>query len=128
LQAGEREPARAHISHALHPVSDDEGRSGRVAEVWAAVSVGLVLLALVWIVMFERQAITSALVASIALFAFLEASFRGRLTNLVSSVNVGLGMLAALIIVYQFFWELVAAAVLIVGIYILWDNLRELRR
>jgi hypothetical protein len=128
LQAGKREPARAHISRALHPVSDDEGRTGRVAEVWAAVSVGLVLLALVWIVMFERQAITSALVASIALFAFLEASFRGRLTDLVSSVNVGLGMLAALIIVYQFFWELVAAAVLIVGIYILWDNLRELRR
>ena len=78
--------------------------------------------------MFERQAITSALVASIALFAFLEASFRGRMANLLSSVNVGLGILAALIIVYEFFWQLVALVVLIVGIYVLWDNLRELRR
>ena len=128
LQAGEREPARAHISRALHPVSDDEGRTGRVAEVWAAVSVGLLLLALVWIIMFQRQAIDSALVASIALFAFLEASFRGRMANLVSSVNVGLGMLAALIIAYEFFWQIVALAVLVVGLYILWDNLRELRR
>ena len=128
LQAGEREPARAHISRALHPVSDDEGRTGRVAEVWAAVSVGLLLLALVWIIMFQRQAIDSALVASIALFAFLEASFRGRMANLVSSVNVGLGMLAALIIAYEFFWQIVALAVLLVGLYILWDNLRELRR
>ncbi|MBV9455273.1 MAG: hypothetical protein JOZ19_14345 [Rubrobacter sp.] len=128
LQAGQREPARAHISRALQPVSENERRTGRVAEIWAAVSVGLMLLALVWIVMFQRQAITSALVASIALFAFLEASFRGRMANLVSSVNVGLGIVAALIIVYEFFWELVALVVLIVGIYILWDNLRELRR
>jgi uncharacterized membrane protein len=78
--------------------------------------------------MFERQAIYSALVASIALFAFLEASFRGRFANLVSSVNVGLGMLAALILAYEFFWQIVALVVLIVGIYVLWDNLRELRR
>src|SRR5215208_595704 len=128
LQAGEREPTRAHISRALHPVSDDEGRTGRVAEIWAAVSVGLMLIALVWIIMFQRQAIYSALVSSIALFALLEASFRGRLANLVSSVNVGLGMLAALIVAYEFFWQIVALAVLIVGIYVLWDNLRELRR
>jgi hypothetical protein len=128
LQAGEREPARAHISRALQPVSDNERRAGRVAEVWAAVSVGLMLMVLVWIVVFERQQIASALVASIALFAFLEASFRGRLSNLVSSVNVGLGMVAALIIAYEFFWQFVALAVLTVGIYILWDNVRELRK
>jgi uncharacterized membrane-anchored protein len=78
--------------------------------------------------MFERQAIASALVFSIALFAFLEASFRGGLANLVGSVNVGLGMVAALIIVYEFFWQFVALAVLMVGLYVLWDNLRELRR
>jgi hypothetical protein len=128
LRAGEREPARAHISRALRPVSENEGRTGRVAEVWGAVSVGLMLMALVWIVMFKRQAIDSALIASIALFAFLEASFRGRLANLVSSVNVGLGIVAALIIVYEFFWQIVALAVLVVGLYVLWDNLRELRR
>ena len=128
LQAGEQEPARAHISRALHPVSDDEGRTGRVAQLWAAVSVGLMLIALVWIIMFQQQAIYSALVASIAFFALLEASFRGRFANLISSVNIGLGLLAALIIAYEFFWQVVALAVLIVGIYVLWDNLRELRR
>ena len=128
LRAGEREPARAHISRALQPVSDNERRTGRVAEVWGAVSVGLMLIALVSIVMFQRHAIVSALIPSIALFAFLEASFRGRLANLVSSVNVGLGIVAALIIAYEFFWQFVALAVLLVGLYILWDNLRELRR
>jgi hypothetical protein len=128
LRAGEREPARAHISRALQPVSDDERRTGRVAEVWAAVSVGLMLVVLVWIVVFRREVITSALIPSIALFAFLEAGFRGRLSNLVSSVNVGLGIVAALIIAYEFFWQFVALVVLVVGIYVLWENLRELRR
>jgi hypothetical protein len=47
---------------------------------------------------------------------------------LVSSANIGLAVVAALVIIYEFFWQLVVAAVLIVGLYVLWDNLRELRR
>jgi hypothetical protein len=68
------------------------------------------------------------LVISIALFAFVEAGFRGRLVKLISSVNIGLAVVAALILVYEFFWQLVVAVVLILGLYVLWDNLRELRR
>jgi hypothetical protein len=45
----------------------------------------------------------------------------------VSSANVGLAVVATLVLVYQFFWQLVIAMVLVVGLYVLWDNLRELR-
>ena len=128
LRMGEREPARAHISRAHLPASDTELRVSRVAEVWAAVSVGVMLIALVGIVIEARQHLTTALVVSIALFAFVEAGFRRRLTNLVSSVNIGLAVVATLVVVYEFFWPLVILAVLVVGVYILWDNLRELRR
>jgi hypothetical protein len=128
LDAGEREPARAHISRAHRPASDVELRVSRVAEAWAAASVSLVLISFVAIVLFERDHLLSMLVFSIALFAFVEAGFRGRLVNLVSSANIGLAVVAALVIVYEFFWQLVVAAVLIVGLYVLWDNLRELRR
>jgi hypothetical protein len=128
LRAGEREPARAHITRAHRPASEAELRVSRVAEAWAAVSVSLVLISFVGIVIFEREHLISMLVLSITLFAFLEAGFRGRLVNLVSSVNIGLAVVAALILVYEFFWQLVVAAVLILGLYVLWDNLRELRR
>ena len=128
LRAGDRGPARAHISRAHRPASDVELRTSRVAEVWAAVSVGLMLFGLVAIAVFQRQHLTFALVASIALFAFVEAGFKGRLVNLLSSVNIGLGVVAALIIAYEFFWQIIIAAVLLVGVYVLWDNLRELRR
>jgi hypothetical protein len=128
LKVGEREPARAHISRAHRPASEDELRVSRVAEAWAAVSVSLVLISFVGIAMFEREHLISMLVLSIALFAFVEAGFRGRLVNLISSVNIGLAVVATLVIIYEFFWQLVVAGVLILGLYVLWENLRELRR
>ncbi|MDP9410702.1 MAG: hypothetical protein M3P70_09395 [Actinomycetota bacterium] len=128
LEAGERGPARAHIVRAHRPASDAELRVSRVAEAWAAASVSLVLISFVAIALFERDHLISMLVVSISLFAFVEAGFRGRLVNLVSSANIGLAVVAALVIVYEFFWQLVVGAVLIVGLYVLWDNLRELRR
>jgi len=33
---------------------------------------------------------------------------------------------AALVIIYEFFWSLVVAGVVLAGLYILWENLREL--
>jgi hypothetical protein len=127
LRAGERDPARAHIVRAHTPASEDELRISRMAEAWAAVSVSLMIISFVAIALFERQHLISMLVFSIAFFAFVEAGFRGRLVNLVSSANVGLAVVAALVLVYEFFWQLVVATVLVVGFYVLWDNLRELR-
>jgi hypothetical protein len=128
LRAGERDQARAHISRAHRPASEAELRVSRVAEAWAAISVSLMLISFVGIAMFEREHLISMLVFSIAFFAFVEAGFRGRLVNLVSSANIGLAVVATLIIIYEFFWQLVVAAVLVIGLYVLWDNLRELRR
>ena len=88
----------------------------RVAEAWAAISVSLMLISFVGIAMFEREHLISMLVFSIAFFAFVEAGFKGRLVNLVSSANIGLAVVATLIIIYEFFWQLVVAAVLVVGI------------
>jgi hypothetical protein len=128
LRAGEREPARVHITRAHVPASEDELRVSRVAEAWAAVSVSLMIISFVGIALFERQHLISMLVFSIAFFAFVEAGFRGRLVNLVSSANIGLAVVATLVLIYEFFWPLVVVAVLVIGIYVLWDNLRELRK
>jgi hypothetical protein len=128
VKAGERDPARAHIARAQRPASEDELKFSRVAEAWAAVSVSLMLISFVGIVMFQREHLISMLVFSIAFFTFVEAGFRGRLVHVISSANVGLAVVATLIIVYEFFWQLVIATVLVVGLYVLWDNLREIRR
>jgi hypothetical protein len=129
LRAGEREPARSHIERAQRPASETNLRVSRLAEAWAAASVGLMLIVFVLVAMYERGAyLTFALAGSIALFLSVEAGFRGRLTNLVTSATIGLAIVAALVVFYRFFWEIVVVAVLLVGVYVLWDNLRELRR
>ena len=128
LRNGERPPARAHIAHAARPVSEAENRAGRVAQLWASISVAVVLLTLIGIFHYQRQHLLSALVFAIAVFAFIEASFRKRVTRFIGSVNIGLAMVGALVLLQHFFWQIIVLTVLFVGLYILWDNLRELGR
>jgi hypothetical protein len=128
LRNGERPPARAHIARAASPVSEAETRAGRVAQLWASISVAVVLLALIGIFTYHRQHLLSALVFAIALFAFVEAGFRRRLTRFIGSVNVGLAVVGAVVLLQHFFWQIIVLTVVVVGLYILWENLRELGR
>jgi hypothetical protein len=77
---------------------------------------------------YQRQHLLSALVFAIAVFAFVEAGFRKRLTKFIGSANVGLAMVGALVLLQRFFWRIIVFGVLSVGLYILWDKLRELGR
>ena len=124
LKNGERPPARAHIARAALPVS--ETRTGWVTQLWASISVAVVILALIGIFVYQRQHLLSALVFAIALFAFVEAGFRRRLTRFIGSVNVGLAVVGSLVLLQHFFWQIIVLTVVAVGLYILWENLREL--
>jgi hypothetical protein len=128
LERGERGPADVHVVNPQRPASEVQIKAGRIAELWAAASVGLMLIVLVVIATYQQDHIIVALVLSFSLFAFVEAGFRGRLTSLVGSTNAGLAVVAALILLYQFFWQIVVFGVLAIGLYILWDNLREFVR
>jgi hypothetical protein len=128
LREGERPPASAHILHAARPVPESQSHTGRVVQLWASVSIALVLVTLILIIAYERQHLLGALVFAIAAFAFIEAGFRRRLTRFMVSLNVALAIVGALVILENFFWAVVVLAVLAMGLYILWENLRELGR
>ncbi|MDQ4106023.1 MAG: hypothetical protein M3157_02460, partial [Actinomycetota bacterium] len=126
LRRGERDPARDHIRRAHRPASEEKLRLNRVAEVWAALSIGLAMLCLVALILFAREYLTLGLVALISLLVFVEAGFQRRLTSLVNGVSVGLAVVAALILLFELFWPIVVLAVLATGSYMIWENLREL--
>ena len=128
LRNGERSPVHAHMAHPVRPVSEEETQAGRVAQLWASISVAVVLVALVVIFAYQRQHLLSALVFAIAMFAFIEAGFRRRLTRFIVSANIGLAIVGALVLLQHYFWQIIVLAVLGVGFYILWENLRELGR
>src|SRR5215218_3095106 len=126
LRDGERPPARAHITHPTRPVSETETHASRVAQLWASISIAVVLVTLILIIAYERRQLLSALVFAIAMFAFIEAGFRRRLTRFIVSLNVALAVVGALVLLEHYFWSVIVFAVLTVGLYILWENLREL--
>lgn len=126
LEAGVREPPRAHIRRAHTPTPHAQFRAGRLAEIWAAASIGLMLVVLVGLIYFARHYVVFGLAAMIALFAFIEATFRGRIERMVTSVTIGLAVVAALVLMFEFFWPIVALTVVLLASYLLWENLREL--
>lgn len=125
LQLGVSGPLRAHLHYAHHPASAAGLRFSRLAEVWAALSVGLMMFIVVMLVVFARSHLFLGLFAALALFTFIEASFRGAMIRLVTSATVSLSIIATLVILYEFFWPIVILLVLVTGVYILWENLLE---
>ena len=85
--------------------------------------VGIVLL-----IEFARQYLIFGLAAMIGLLIFIEAGFRRRLSQLVSSLVIGLAIVSTFILIVEFFWQIVVIGVLAAGLYIMWENIREIRR
>jgi hypothetical protein len=97
-----------------------------MVELWAALSMGLLMIGFVALALFYRQHLILGLVVMVSLFVFIESGFRRQLDQLINSIAIGLAVVCALLIIFHFFWWVVVLAVLSAGIYILWENVREL--
>lgn len=76
---------------------------------------------------YARQFLFVGLLGMIGSFVFVESVFRRQVDRLISSVTVALALISCLVLVYEFFWQLVIFSVLAAGLYIIWENLGELR-
>jgi hypothetical protein len=126
LEQGEALPYRAHLRRPLRPAPETALRLDRWAELWAAISIGLAMITFVAIWFALPDFRMAGLVAAVSVFVFIEAGFRGRLTRLVTRLTLTLAVAASLVLLYEFFWQVVIVAVLLTGGYIMWENLREL--
>ena len=127
VRQGYRGPPRAHIRRAHHPAPEADLRLDRVAEFWAAISIGLLMVGFVALAIFARQYLVFGMVIMLAALIFVEASFRRQLARLVDSLTVALAIVATLVLLFEFFWQLAVLLVLAAGAYIMIENLRELR-
>jgi hypothetical protein len=60
-------------------------------------------------------------------FMVFESVFRHRFQTLIVQATLVLTVLATLILIYAFFWEIVILSVVGIGLLVIVDNLRELR-
>ena len=128
LLVGERGARRSHIRRAHRPASETEMHASRVVEFWSAISIGLMMIGFVLLTFIMQRFVVLGVVILIAVFILIELSFRRQFSQLINSVAVGLAIVCSLVIVYEYFGKILALAILSAGIFILWENIRELRR
>lgn len=128
IQSGVRGSPRAHIKRAHHPIRGEELRLGRVAEFWAASSVGLMMVMMVGLAVFSPRYLWVGLVLLVGVYLAVEAALRHWLGRLITSATLVLAAIAAILLLVEFFWAAAIVVVLVLGGYILFENLRELRR
>ncbi|MBW6466381.1 MAG: hypothetical protein K0B06_07760 [Brevefilum sp.] len=117
---------RAHIKHAHQPQVKKSLRFSHLAEIWAAISIGLMMIAVVVLIVFARSFLFYGLAGLVLALIIIESAFRRRLADLVQWIAILLAIGGFLILIFQFFWVIVLAGAMITGFYMIVSNLREL--
>ena len=95
-------------------------------ELWAALSIGLLLIGLVVTLLVAPKYGFVAATLLIAAFIFVESVLRGTVVALVTTVSVALALIASVILAIHFWVPLVIAGALVAGVFVIAQNLREL--
>ncbi len=127
LGAGRQDDPHAHIRHLAIPDDPTQVlRFDRAAETWAAVSLSLLLFAIAALIFFAPGYIWAGLAIILILFVVAESFLRGAFVQTVGRITLLLAMITALILLVHF-WKWVIVGVLVVmGISLMIQRLREL--
>lgn len=125
LRRGQKGDPRSHIQHLAAPVKAEARFSG-AAERWAAVSLSLVLFAIAALVFFAPNYFWGGLAVILLTFLLLESILRGALVTTLARLSVVLAMAAAVILFFHFWKYVIVGLLVAMGIYLLFERLREL--
>ena len=127
LERGDWGDPQTHIKH-KHPPEPPVGKQNRLAELWAAVSVGLLLLVFAVLVIFFPAHWFTWVIMVGGIFVSIDAILRGWFPNLLLNITIILGIITGLILILDFWWIIVLIGLLALVITITRENLRELWR
>ena len=124
-RAGKVGDPRAHITHAAYPVAPARLRFNGVAEVWAALSISLLLVGLAVLILASPSNVWAELVVLVLAFIVAESVLRGTFVRTVNTLAVVMALLA-IVVLFVEFWELVIVALLIgLAAFLLYQRFRE---
>jgi hypothetical protein len=103
-------------------------RVNRLVELWAAGSIGLFVVVVLLLLAFAREWWLLGLACLVSAFVLIEAVLRRQTTRLITSFTVVLAVIATLVVVFRFFWEIAFVGALLAALFLLWENIRELWR
>lgn len=126
IEQGDWGDPQAHIRH-LHRPEPPVSEQAWIVELWAALSGGLLLLALVALLIVLPSNWIFWLAGIGVLFGAIEASVRGYLTNYLLNLIIVLAVITTGILIWEFWWLLLILLLLAMVIYMVRENLEELR-
>ncbi|HEU4647682.1 MAG TPA: hypothetical protein VFS33_01385 [Gemmatimonadales bacterium] len=125
IASGDWGPPEAHLRHTHRPEPPGTG-GARWLELWGAVSGGLALLAFVAL-LFLRPGYWWAWVVALSLaLVAVEALARRRFVDLLLNIVVALAVITTLVLIWEFWRELLVLGLAGLALFIMRDNLREL--
>jgi hypothetical protein len=124
LATGNPGDPRAHLRHPALPSTPDDLRLSRIAAIWSALSIGLLLIGFVVLAQFSRYWGPGA-IALIGAYATIDAIFHRNIETWLARVVVALAIVTVLVLVVEFFRPLAFVAIVLVGLFIMVDNARE---
>ena len=128
VEQGDTGSPTAHLHHAMHPMPPDATRYGRLVEVWSAVSIGVLLLAEVFMLATGIVPWYTALFIGVGGYFLVEAAFRRRLTQVLLRLTLLLAVITMAILAVTYATYIVIAAIAGLALVVLADNVREVRR
>ena len=126
VQAREQGDPRAHLHKPDLPVPAADLRLGRVAAIWSAVSIGVLLLGLVTLAILFPGVLLLGSLLLLSVYVFIDALFQRSLESLVRTAVIALAIVTVAILLLQFIAQLLLVLVLFIGVFILVENVREL--
>ncbi len=126
--AGWRGDPRGHLAHAAVPELPDTTRRRVFAETWAALSVGVLVIALAVILWFRLLPVGPTLFVLILGYLAIESFSQRRVEALLLRVTVALAVVSAVLLASYYVRELVLLGLGALGLLILLDNASELTK
>ncbi len=114
-----------HLRHPPQPLTPQDIRFTRIAELWATISASLIFLIGVSLFFLPRSWWLPAILLAMLTFVLVESLFRRRLTRTISAISLALASLATVVIVLEFFPSIVMLMLVAFSLYILRQNIRE---
>ncbi len=119
LRAGVLDDPRAHLHHASEPEAPVETNRRALAETWAAVSVGLLVVALAVILWFRILPPVLVIVVLFGSYLAIESFFRRDMRILLLRISLGLALVSAAILALQFLREVLLVGLLALGVLLI---------
>jgi hypothetical protein len=124
LRIGDLGAPRAHIQRAHGPQAPIDAQ-GRFRLLWAAVSGGLLLLAIIALIFFRPPTWPIWLAGVVVAFGAVEAATHRSLRSYLYGLTIALAILNAAILLYEFWFVTIVLVVVGLVVLMIRDNLRE---